>query len=96
MEVTTLDELSVAPSYLKLHLEGHEWETLQGAERSLRRHRPLLAVTIYHSEAGMWQLPYWLMGQLKDYRYYLRLHSWCGTGAVMYGVPAERQAGTIA
>lgn len=90
VEVTALDDMDVAPSYLKLHLEGHELEALQGAERTIRRHRPLIAVTIYHSEAGLWKLPSWLMETLADYRYYLRLHSWCGTGAVMYCLPTER------
>ena len=65
-------------------------DALQGAETSLRLHRPIVSVTTYHSDAGLWKLPSWLMSRLTDYRYYLRLHSWCGTGAVMYCVPAER------
>jgi FkbM family methyltransferase len=90
VEVTTLDDTDVAPSYLKLHLEGHELDALQGAEKTIRRHRPIIAVTTYHSEAGLWKLPSWLMERLTDYRFYLRLHSWCGTGAVMYCLPNER------
>ena len=90
VEVTALDDTDVAPSYLKLHLEGHELDALQGAEKTLRRHRPIIAVTTYHSEAGLWKLPSWLMDRLTDYRFYLRLHSWCGTGAVMYCLPNER------
>jgi len=90
VEVTALDDMDVAPSYLKLHLEGHELDALQGAEKTIRRHRPIIAVTTYHSEAGLWKLPSWLMDTLADYRFYLRLHGWCGTGAVMYCLPAER------
>lgn len=96
VDVTVLDDMSVAPSYLKLHLEGHEWEALQGAERTILRHRPLIAATIYHNEAGMWRLPSWLMNKCRNYRYYLRLHSWCGTGAVMYGIPTERRRVSLA
>ncbi|MBH0179583.1 MAG: FkbM family methyltransferase [Nitrospira sp.] len=92
VEVTALDDTDIAPSYLKLHLEGHELDALQGAEKTIRRHRPIIAVTTYHSEAGLWQLPSWLMATLMDYRFYLRLHSWCGTGAVMYCLPNERSA----
>jgi len=90
VDAMALDDMEVAPTYIKLHLEGHELEALQGAEASLRIHRPIVSVTIYHSDAGLWKLPSWLMGKLTDYRHYLRLHSWCGTGAVMYCVPAER------
>lgn len=92
VEVMALDDTDVAPSYLKLHLEGHELDALQGAEKTIRRYRPMIAVTTYHSEAGLWQLPAWLMATLTDYRFYLRLHSWCGTGAVMYCLPNERSA----
>jgi FkbM family methyltransferase len=90
VEGTALDDMDVAPSYLKLHLEGHELDALQGAEKIIRRHRPIIAVTTYHSEAGLWKLPSWLMDRLTDYRFYLRLHGWCGTGAVMYCLPSER------
>lgn len=47
-------------------------------------------MTAYHNEAGLWPLPTWLMDNLTSYRHYFRLHSWCGTGAVIYCVPEER------
>ncbi len=90
VDAMALDDMELAPTYIKLHLEGHELDALRGAETSLQRHRPIVSVTTYHSDAGLWRLPVWLMGRLPDYRYYLRLHSWCGTGAVMYCVPTER------
>lgn len=90
-ETLTLDEMAVTPSYVKLHLEGHELDALRGAEATLRRCRPIVAATAYHSDAGLWELPTWLMSTLSGYRHYLRLHSWCGTGAVIYSLPAERQ-----
>lgn len=88
--VTTIDQLNISPSFIKLHLEGHELEALQGAEKTLRRYRPLLAVTTYHSDKGIWKIPSWLMEKMTSYKYYLRLHSWCGTGAVIYAIPEER------
>jgi hypothetical protein len=89
-EAVTLDDLAVAPSFVKLHLEGHEWEALRGGLATLRRHRPILAMTAYHNEAGLWPLPAWLLDNLTSYRHYFRLHNWCGTGAVIYCVPEER------
>jgi FkbM family methyltransferase len=90
VDAIALDDMEVAPTYIKLHLEGHELDALRGAERSLLLYRPIVSVTTYHSDTGLWKLPSWLMGRMADYRFYLRLHSWCGTGAVMYCVPAER------
>lgn len=85
-----IDELGTTPSYIKLHLEGSELEALKGAQATLRRQRPIIAATTYHSALGLWELPYWLMERLEGYRFSMRLHSWCGTGAVMYAVPQER------
>lgn len=87
--VVTLDSLGLAPGFIKLHLEGAELDALRGARETLRRHRPVLAVTTYHNADGIWRTPAWLMENLKGYRFLMRLHSWCGTGAVVYALPDE-------
>jgi FkbM family methyltransferase len=92
MEVTTLDRLDLRPTFVKLHLEGHELAALKGGLQMLRRHRPLVATTSYHNRLGLHELPRWLMDHLDGYRFLLRLHSWCGTGAVVYAIPKERRS----
>jgi FkbM family methyltransferase len=88
----TLDSLDIAPDFVKLHLEGAELDALRGGIEMIRRHRPILAVTTYHNADGVWRTPAWLMDNLDDYRFLMRLHSWCGTGAVVYAIPRERKA----
>lgn len=90
VETTTLDALNLAPTFIKLHLEGGELAALRGAVRTLQTHRPLLALTVYHNRDGLWQTAHWLHAHLPRYRFYFRVHSWCGTGAVIYAVPEER------
>lgn len=90
IEVRLIDDLNVAPSYIKLHLEGSELDALNGATETLRLHRPIVAATSYHNALGIMEFPQWLMEILDNYRFFLRLHSWCGTGAVIYAVPQER------
>jgi FkbM family methyltransferase len=92
MEVTTLDRLERQPTFVKLHLEGHELAALKGGLQMLQRHRPLVATTSYHNRLGLHELPRWLMDHLEGYRFLLRLHSWCGTGAVVYAIPKERRS----
>ncbi len=92
MECRTVDSLDLAPSFIKLHLEGRELEALEGAESTLRQCRPLVTATMYHNAEGLWRLPSWLMATLPEYRFHMRLHSWCGTGATIYAIPRERQA----
>lgn len=88
-----LDSLDLKPDFLKLHLEGSELDALRGARETIRRHRPVLAVTTYHNADGIWRTPAWMMEEVDDYRCLMRLHSWCGTGAVVYAIPRERELG---
>lgn len=92
MSLTTrpLDALGLAPTFVKLHLEGAELRALQGARETLLTSRPIVAATVYHNADGIWKTPLWLMETLPDYRFLFRAHSWCGTGAVVYAIPRER------
>ena len=63
---------------------------LRGAIDTLRRERPILAVTVYHNRDGLHATADWLMRMLSGYRFWFRIHSWCGTGALVYGIPEER------
>ncbi|MGN6571618.1 MAG: FkbM family methyltransferase [Pseudolabrys sp.] len=85
-----LDTLGLAPTFIKLHLEGGELPALKGARETLVKHRPLVAATVSHNDDGIWCTPSWLMDTLADYRFLFRAHSWCGTGAVVYAIPRER------
>lgn len=89
VRVEMLDTLGPA-SFVKLHLEGAELDALKGARELIRRDRPIIAATVYHNDDGIWRTPLWLMETAQDYRFLFRLHSWCGTGAVVYAIPEER------
>lgn len=94
MSVTTrpLDALGLSPTFVKLHLEGAELSAFKGARNTLLASRPIVAATVYHNADGIWKTPRWLMETLPDYRFLFRVHSWCGTGAVVYAIPQERHA----
>lgn len=85
--VRTLDSLGLAPSFIKAHLEGAEMDALLGGLDTIRRHRPLLALTVYHNRLGLWEAQRRLMDALDGYRFLFRAHNWLGTGAVVYGLP---------
>jgi FkbM family methyltransferase len=90
VETRKLDALGLAPTFVKLHLEGGELAALKGARQTLLANRPIVAATVYHNADGIWKTPLWLMDTLPDYRFLFRVHSWCGTGAVVYAIPNER------
>ena len=85
-----IDDLEYPFTFGKVHLEGGELEALRGGIKTLKGQRPLLAVTVYHNVDGLWRTPKFLMETLPDYHYFMRLHAWCGTGAVVYAIPRER------
>lgn len=87
----TIDSLGLSPSFIKLHLEGMELATLEGARETLRRYRPVIVATLYHNDDGLWRTPLWLGKNLPDYQLTFRLHAWCGTGATAYAIPKKRE-----
>lgn len=89
-ELHTIDSLDLDPTILKLHIEGGEGAALEGAEATIRRHRPIIMATVYHNADGLSRTPLWLMRRLERYRVLLRQHNWCGTGVVAYAIPQER------
>ncbi|MBU4375839.1 FkbM family methyltransferase [Patescibacteria group bacterium] len=86
----TLDSLNIKASFIKTHLEGGDLKALKGATNTIKKYRPIIAVTIYHNSDGVQKIPLFLLNNTKNYNYCLRLHSWGGTGAVFYAIPKER------
>jgi FkbM family methyltransferase len=89
VDIYKLDDLHFPVSFLKLHVEGHEFDVLQGGITQIQNNRPILAITVYHNRDGLWKIPVFLQEHIFDYVFYFRMHSWCGTGAVVYGVPKK-------
>lgn len=53
IDVTTLDHYvennNIEVGLIKVDIEGFEMQFLQGAEKTIRQHRPVLIISIYHS-----------------------------------------------
>lgn len=90
VETRRIDDLALPVTFAKFHLEGQELPVLRGALHTLQTQRPLLAITVYHNADGAWRTAAFLRETLPGYRLLLRLHGWCGTAAVIYGIPEER------
>jgi FkbM family methyltransferase len=73
-------------TFIKMDLEGADLRALRGAEAIIRRHRPKLAICVYHKLQHLWEVPFYMVSLCPDYRLYLRHHSTLEYGTVCYAV----------
>lgn len=90
IQCVSIDEAlpSFAPNLIKMDIEGAEYPALLGAARTIRAHRPGLAICLYHEPAHLWQIPQLISGWNLGYRLYLRCHRHAGFDLVLYAIPA--------
>lgn len=72
--VTSVDQLALSPTYIKVDIEGAEGLMLQGAERTLQIQKPKLNLAAYHRTEDFFSLILQLHEINPDYRFYLRKH----------------------
>jgi FkbM family methyltransferase len=84
-----LDEVSLgfAPTLLKLDIEGAELAALRGALHTILKHRPALAICVYHRPEDLWEIPLWAATHLPNYSFALRQHCYSGFDLVLYLIP---------
>ena len=78
------------PTFIKMDIEGAEPDALRGARATIARHRPILAVCVYHLQDHLWSIPLTLREMCGEYDFVLRPHNEEGWDLVCYGVPRER------
>lgn len=77
VEAAPLDYLvaDLAPTFIKMDIEGAEPKALAGAATIMRAHRPQLAVCLYHARRHLWEIPLQISQIQPLYRLYLRRHA---------------------
>lgn len=87
-DVIRIGDLDIPVTFIKIHVEGGELNALEGAKKVLIKHRPIITITLYHNLDGLWRIFISLKNFFIDYTVLIRMHSWCGTGVVLYGIPS--------
>ena len=92
MECIRLDDSlqELSPTLIKFDIEGFELDALAGARQVIARSRPILAVSSYHLQDHLWEVPLALASMCSHYRYFLRPHGTEGWDLVCYAIPEER------
>lgn len=74
---------------IKLDVEGHEKQCLLGARETIRRHRPRMAVCVYHRTDDLFEIPRTILSLDENYAFYLRHNSFCEHETVLFCLPGE-------
>jgi FkbM family methyltransferase len=94
LEAVSIDEFVAEEKiekvdFIKLDVEGAEIQVLHGMEQTLHKHRPQLAICIYHKKEHLYEIPLHLASLLEDYRYELGHYSPTFWDTVWYAIPRE-------
>ena len=74
-------------TYIKMDVEGSEMEALRGAERTIKRCKPICGISAYHKKDDIIQIYKLLHEYNPDYKFYFREHRPLAIDAVLYAVP---------
>ena len=73
-------------TFIKMDIEGAELNALKGAEQTIIKYRPKLAICVYHKPEDIFEIPSYLLSLHSDYNLYFRHYSFWHGETVLYAV----------
>ncbi len=87
IETGTIDEqCDKIPTFIKMDIEGAEYEALLGARKTISEHKPKLAISVYHKPEDIIELPKLILDLNPGYKLWLRHYSFGENETVLYGL----------
>lgn len=86
VDMTSIDQAlaGAETTFIKMDIEGSEAKALIGAENTLRRYKPRLAISLYHKPWDFIELPGLLLELAPDYKLAIRHYSSYENETVLY------------
>ena len=73
VKVVSIDEfLHTKVDFIKADIESYEYKILLGAEKTIRKNKPLMAICVYHSTIDLFQIPLLIKSFVPEYKFSLR------------------------
>lgn len=73
-------------TFIKMDIEGSEMEALRGAEKTICKYKPKLAICIYHKREDFLDIPRYVKMLNPEYKLYIRNHDSAGIECVLYAI----------
>jgi FkbM family methyltransferase len=83
---TFLAKTGTPVDLIKLDVEGSEMNVLNGAKKSILKHRPRLAISLYHRKEHLLEIPEFLLSIHKDYTFSVSVNNPTFIDMVLYAV----------
>lgn len=85
--VTCIDDvIKERVTFIKMDIEGAEYEALKGAENNIKKYKPKLAICVYHKPEDIWEIANLILEMDNTYRFYIRHYSLIDVETVLYAV----------
>ncbi len=79
-------------SFIKMDLEGAEYNALSGAREIISRCKPKLAISVYHKPEDIWELPDLILSISEEYQFYFRHYSISESETIIYAIPEVKDS----
>lgn len=88
LTIKRIDDLNLeikGQLYIKMDIEGSEMAALMGAKETIKRHKPYLAICVYHRKNDLTAIPSFIASLGCEYDYYLR----GGFHTILWAIPKK-------
>lgn len=88
VNVTTIDAILCGEfvDIIKMDIEGAEYNALLGAEATIKKYKPRLAICLYHNYEDFLRIPELILQMAPHYKLYIRHHSQSCTDTILYAI----------
>ena len=73
-------------TFIKLDVQGAELEALKGARETICQYHPKLAISLYHKDTDLYEIPLWFMEATQGYKFYIRHYNTDECETVLYAI----------
>ena len=86
VEADTIDNVLSGrrATFIKMDIEGAEYRALLGAERTIKKYRPRMALSVYHKPQDIIEIPALLLKYDDSYKFALRQYSSTADETILY------------
>lgn len=71
-------------TFIKYDLEGAEIPAIKGAEKTIKKNKPKLAISIYHNIEDLWEIALLIKKYVPEYKLFIRHHTTTAMDKTLY------------